>query len=70
MVAKIHQHVWEVVRTVWPNRLGWGIACTECRLILLEGLPRVEVEAVMRRLAQQAVEPVGTAIKAGNEAIL
>ncbi len=66
MVAPNHQHVWEVVRTVWPNHLGWGIACTECKLILLEGLPRVEVEAVMRRLAQQAVQPAGTVVKAEN----
>ena len=54
MFVDVHQHVWEVVRTARPNRIGWGIACNHCQLILLEGLPKVEVEAVMLRLAQQA----------------
>ncbi len=54
MFASLHQHVWEVVRTAWPYRLGWGIACKKCNTVLLHGLPRAEVEAAIARLAEKA----------------
>ncbi len=45
-----HQHVWEIVRTSWPYHLGWGIACIECKIVLIQGLPKAEVEAAIARL--------------------
>ena len=50
MFANTHQHTWEVVRTVWPYRIGWGIACKECKTVLLEGLPKAEVQAAMDKI--------------------
>ena len=49
MFASIHQHVWEVVRTDWPYRLGWGIACKECKIVLIQGLSKAEVEAAIAK---------------------
>jgi hypothetical protein len=68
MFVDVHQHVWEVVRTAHPNRIGWGIACQHCKLILLEGLPKVEVEAVLLRLGEQArvAEDVSRGAGAGS----
>ena len=67
MFIDVHQHVWEVVRTAHPNRIGWGIACNHCRLILLEGLPKDEVEAVMLRLMEQARIADDSSGAMGNE---
>ena len=53
MYANIHYHQWEVVRTIWPYRIGWGIACKHCKLVLLDGFPRVEAEAAMQKLTEQ-----------------
>jgi hypothetical protein len=50
MFSLVHQHVWEVVRTLWPYRPGWGIACKGCHFVLLHGLPKSEVEAAVDRL--------------------
>ena len=67
MFIDVHQHVWEVVRTARPNRIGWGIACNHCSLILLEGLPKEEVEAVMLRLTEQARTADGSSLATGAE---
>lgn len=53
MFANIHYHAWEVVRTVWPYRTGWGIACKHCQLILIDGFPKADVEVAMRNLMEQ-----------------
>ncbi len=53
MFANIHQHIWEVVRTVRPYQIGWGIACKQCKTVLLHGLPKNEVEDVLRKFSRQ-----------------
>lgn len=35
--CKLFKHKFEIIRTVWPFRQGWGVRCKRCKLVMDTG---------------------------------
>lgn len=45
-----HKHKWEIIRSIWPYKDGWGTWCVRCHTVVDTGLSKAAAQRAVKDL--------------------
>jgi|GEM_PF-4949420 len=52
-IKSICKHKWEVIRTIWPYKYGYGTICKRCNTLLDSGLEKKKAKQVVKKMNKE-----------------